>query len=397
MNRIIIFSTNYFPNVGGAEIAIKEITDRLGEQYEFDMITPRYSREHKSMEMIGNITVHRVGLGSLFGKFGIPVFGTLKALVLHRKQNYDLIWSMMASQASVSASFFKMVKQIPLILTLQEGDEEKHLMRFVGGSVLLYKVFIRPWYTLVFKHADRITTISTYLKNRAQEENSVVSIDVIPNGVDVDRFSKQLTDEEKRRTRDELRLQESDTLLIHTGRLVEKNALDVVINSLPLLPDTVHFLTLGDGHLRDELMEIAQSVGVASRVHFIPSVDHEKLIEYQASADIFIRPSRSEGMGNSFVEAMVARIPVIGTRAGGIADFLFGKDKEDNHTQTGFVVRVDRPDDVAQQVKYIISHKDDVRKVIDRAFELVSRDYNWDSIAKKMVNVAFDPLLRARS
>ena len=37
--RIVIFSTAYYPLVGGAEVAIKEITDRLGGEWEFEMIT----------------------------------------------------------------------------------------------------------------------------------------------------------------------------------------------------------------------------------------------------------------------------------------------------------------------------------------------------------------------
>jgi glycosyltransferase involved in cell wall biosynthesis len=51
--------------------------------------------------------------------------------------------------------------------------------------------------------------------------------------------------------------------------------------------------------------------------------DKKEMIELLHKADVFIRPSRSEGLGNSFLEAMAAGLPIIGTEVGGIPDFLF--------------------------------------------------------------------------
>jgi len=66
MKRILIFSLAYTPYVGGAEIAIKETTTRLGfaeyrGEYLFDMITLRFDRNLPKVERIGNVTIHRIG------------------------------------------------------------------------------------------------------------------------------------------------------------------------------------------------------------------------------------------------------------------------------------------------------------------------------------------------
>ena len=90
---------------------------------------------------------------------------------------------------------------------------------------------------------------------------------------------------------------------------------------------------------------------------------------------MFVRPSRFEGFGSSFIEAMAAGIPVIGTPVGGITDFLF-----DN--QTGFLVPVDDPKSLAQKIKYIHDH--DVKKIVKAARKLVKEKYNWDIIAEKV-------------
>ena len=62
MKRILIYSTAYYPFVGGAEVAIKEITDRLTD-YQFDLITTQMDMKLPRTEKIGNVSVYRVGLG----------------------------------------------------------------------------------------------------------------------------------------------------------------------------------------------------------------------------------------------------------------------------------------------------------------------------------------------
>jgi len=80
MKKILIFSTAYFPFVGGAEVAVKEITDRV-ENIKFDMITARMDRKLPRIERIGNIEVHRVGIGcKTIDKFLLLFFGLKKVL-----------------------------------------------------------------------------------------------------------------------------------------------------------------------------------------------------------------------------------------------------------------------------------------------------------------------------
>ncbi|MEK7494227.1 MAG: hypothetical protein AAB630_03680, partial [Patescibacteria group bacterium] len=58
--RILIFSLAYLPYAGGAELALQQITDRIGD-IEFDLIALRFDRNLPRVERIGNITVYRVG------------------------------------------------------------------------------------------------------------------------------------------------------------------------------------------------------------------------------------------------------------------------------------------------------------------------------------------------
>ena len=99
-------------------------------------------------------------------------------------------------------------------------------------------------------------------------------------------------------------------------------------------------------------------------------------------ADIFIRPSLSEGFGNSFIEAMAAGLPVIATPVGGIVDFL-------ESGSTGLFCEVHNPQSIAKQVEWLIADELLRKRIILNANSMVRERYQWDLIAKEMKNKVF--------
>ena len=163
----------------------------------------------------------------------------------------------------------------------------------------------------------------------------------------------------------------------------------------PLLPENVRFIVVGIGPR--PLAETARAgVQVAERVRFVGEVANQEIPKYLHASDIFIRPSRSEGMGNSFVEAFAAGLPVIGTQEGGIADFLFDEKRNTDKPITGWAVDTDSPEQVAQAVKDIMEHPEKVRAVIATARALAAEKYDWDIIARDMREKVFLPLFGVR-
>ena len=367
--KIAVFSTAYYPFVGGAEVAIKEIVARSPKD-EWHIITALRDKKLPRTESLFGATVHRVGVGaSSLDKFLLPFFGTAKALSLHRGRPFDRIWSMMASQASVAAAFFKILSRVPLVLTLQEGDEEEYLKRYVGGSDFLYKILVRPWYRLVFKKADEVTVISRYLGSRARAVDVWAPITVIPNGVDLTFF----TPASRKKKRDEI-------ILFTTSRLVEKNGNEHVIRALPLLPGNVIFWLVGHGPLESELKELARSLGVEKRVIFFGHPGHEAIRDKMHEADIFVRPSLSEGLGISFLEAMAAKVPLVATMVGGIPDFL-------TPDVTGVACLPKDPVSVAAAIQKLIDNPELAHRVAENAYLLAHDRYDWNKIAPKMHDI----------
>jgi glycosyltransferase involved in cell wall biosynthesis len=372
--KIITFSTNYLPHLGGAELALKEITDRI-DDCEFTLITARLEGDRPSKEKIGSVQIYRIGFGSRIDVYLLAVFGWVKALYFNWQKGFDLCWSMMASQGSIAAAVFGWTTGTPLVLTLQEGNEEQHLKRYVGGSDLLFRTFIRPIHRFVFHIADHITAISSHLSKRAKRVVSDTAMTIIPNGVDLDAFDCEFAEKETNKLRSQY-ADKSDVLVISTSRLAKKNAVGDLIASLTHLPEKYKLLVLGEGERRKALEKKVRELNLKKQVFLPGPVAFAEIPRYLHAADVFCRPSLSEGMGNSFIEAMATKTPVVATPVGGILDFL-------EHEKTGLFAEVENPKSIAKQIQRLQENSDLRNTVVENAYTMVTERYNWDTIAKK--------------
>jgi glycosyltransferase involved in cell wall biosynthesis len=374
VKKILIFSTAYLPLIGGAEIAVKETTDRLGGNFIFDLICARIKKELPAQEKIGNINVFRLGCGcGKLDKFLLPWRGAALATKLHAEQKYDLIWAIMASFGGLAALFFKNKNsQVPYLLTLQEGDSPEHIRaraRWLG-----------PYWRQMFQRADYLTAISNYLVDFGKQQGATSPIEVVPNGVDLELFSAQYPDSDLDILRKKLNKAPGEKFIIHTGRLTKKNAVSDIILTLQYLSDNIKLLLLGSGEDEEDLKRLIRETNVAGRVFFLGSLSHSEVAKYLKISDVFVRPSLSEGLGNSFLEAMAAGLPVIGTPAGGIPDFL--KDGE-----TGLFCEVNNPKSIAEKINLLFSDEALRQKLIENGKKTVVENYDWDKIAAQMKRI----------
>lgn len=376
--RILIFSLAYYPLVGGAEIAIKEITDRTTD-FDFDMVTKRFDKSTKSSEKIGNVYVYRINSSKIF----FPINAYLFARKLHNKNHYDGIWGMMAAHAGAAAMFFKYsFPKVPYVLTLQEGIPIERIKK------LMRPIF--PLFKQIFLKADVIQVISSFLGKFADSIGYKGRVVVVPNGVNSTLFSKVSNPQQLAKLEERLNKKENQVFLVTTSRLAEKNALDDVIKALPLLSENIKFLILGVGPLEKNLKDLVKTLKLEDRVLFAGFVKYEDIPLYLHASDIFIRPSLSEGMGNSFIEAMAAGLPVIATPVGGITDFLFDPDKNPEVLPTGLFCEVKNPESIAKQVMRLIENKELKNEIITNAKMLASQKYDWNLVVKIMRTKVFN-------
>ena len=379
-NIIGVFSLAFAPFVGGAEIALQEIIKR-SPKYRFICFTCRFDASVPREESYDNIQIFRVGHGQgfykgTFQKAQYIWYAWRRAEKAHKKDPFIAIWAMMASYAGMAALLFKIRHpHVPFLLTLQEGESEAYILKRVR--------YFYPLWKIIFKRADRIQVISRHLKEFAIRHGATCPIDIIPNGVDVKKFS----------TRDgsvlggkvkSLRLKgydrENPFTIITTSRLVYKNGIDILIHACAQLPITNYVLRIvGQGPDEGELKELVAEYGLTERIVFEGHIPYEEIPLYLSQSDIFVRASRSEGLGNSFIEAMAVGLPVIGTNVGGIPDII-------ENEKNGLLIPLENRDALVSAIERL---REDMvlRSKLGSEGRRTAEKYDWNIISERMQEV----------
>lgn len=385
--NIAVFSLAFSPFEGGAEIAVREVIKRQ-KGLNFTVFTYKFDRRWLSCESKDNLGIFRLGGGGnsqYYGRIIDKIFYIFsawrKAEQLHQEKRFQLVWAIMASYGGLAALLFKMRHpRIPFLLTVQEGDSEKHLFFGKGGLVGLGS-------RLIFKNADYIQVISYFLRDFAKKRGARCPIEVVPNGVDWELFNTAYRVSEIKAVRDNLGLKD-DYVILTASRLVFKNGIDTLIEAVAKFKEkrpNVKCLVIGDGPEREKLKSKSRKLKVLNNIIFLGQIPQKDLPVYFRIADVFVRPSRSEGLGNAFLEAMAAGVPVIGTPVGGIVDFLI-------EGETGFLVPADNPDELANKLSFVFNNPVLRGRTIQNSRQLIQQAYTWDKIALLFRNI-FDRLI----
>lgn len=171
---------------------------------------------------------------------------------------------------------------------------------------------------LVVHAADRIIVNAELLRpnGRAGERT-----DVIPSGVDTDRFQPTV---DRAAAKSALGLDPQAPVVGTVGRLEPRKGTATLIAAVAALRAAgrhdVSAVVVGDGPLREALAADADRLGIASQVRLVG--DRADVRDVLAALDVFVLPSRTEGMSNALLEAMAMALPVVATAVGGTPEVV---------------------------------------------------------------------------
>jgi len=179
---------------------------------------------------------------------------------------------------------------------------------------------------LVFRSAKRVICISEHVREQVLEGTGrSCRTSVVYNGVNTDLFSP----------RDETDSNEMSVLSM--GTLIPIKGHDVLIRAVASLASDFSELRLkiiGEGVERSHLAKLVQDLGIKERVTFVGRQSRQQVAAAMRDCTVFALPSRYEGLGCVYLEAMSVGKPVVGCRGQGIAEII-------QHGSNGFLVGAD--------------------------------------------------------
>lgn len=195
-----------------------------------------------------------------------------------------------------------------------------HLWKRTNWQLHLYALLD----ALALQCVQQVVAVSQPIAGEMQRVGVPASrITVIPNGLDPAPFLASDNPTTRRNSRLALGLEDHHVVLAAIGSLTEEKGFDLLLASLPALraltPD-LKLLVIGDGPLRNELMQRAARLGVEEPVRFLGR--RRDVPDLLACADIFVLPSRREGLPMVLLEAMAAGKAIVATAVGEVPTVL---------------------------------------------------------------------------
>lgn len=234
-----------------------------------------------------------------------------------------------------------------------------------------------------FRSAHKVVANSLAVKNYLIDQGvSERKIEVIYNGLDLERFEAQITDREK--ICKELNLPVAEKIKFIT---LVANLRHTVKNQPMLLraaqkvtsefPET-HFVLAGEGELRGSLEELTDELKISQNVHFIGRCT--KVPEILSISYACVLTSFNEGFSNSILEYMAAGKPVVATNVGGASEAII-------ENETGFLVESDDDVTLAERLIFLLKNFRKAQKLGQNGRRIVEEKYSLKTQLNKTLEL----------
>ncbi len=300
-------------------------------------------------------------------------------IIVRQKRRFDVIYRRdhLFNSEYLLAKFFRIpvVKEVNGIMVDEVETTER------AGKVALRIIDRIDRFNL--PKADKIIVVTSKLKEVLQENYGVPSdkITVIQNGADTDLFKPM----DVKKAREELGLNQNYKYVCFMGAFYAWQGIDHIIRSAPLVLQKCHgtrFLIVGDGPIKQELINLAEQVGVSDKIMFTGMVSHQEVPLYINASDVCVLPKVVARSGLSplkLYEYMACGKPVVATRVSGL-DIL-------EECRAGLLMNPEDYQEFANAVTMLLKNRELRRELGKNGRQYVVENQSWESVAQRVANV----------
>lgn len=365
--RILVINSEYPPIGGGAGNASANVARCLAALGHQVTVATAHFGDLPRQETKDGVTVHRIPAlrrkqdrSGALEQLAFIASASFWTLNWSRQNRPNATLAFFGMPSGAVAWLLKVVYKIPYIVSLRGGD----VPGFRPYDFKTFHKLIGPFLRVIWHGASAVIANSQGLRALARAFDSSIEIPIIPNGVDGSRFDAGQRDWSAPR-------------LLSAGRVVYQKGLDLGLRALAQLKDLDwHWSIAGDGPQMEPLQSLARELGIGERVTFLGWQSKEDLARAYQQANLFLFPSRHEGMPNAVLEAMSSGLPVVATRIAGSEELVLDG-------ETGLLVPSEDVDALRDALRKILSDAA-LREKMGAASRLrVEREYSWESVARQ--------------
>jgi glycosyltransferase involved in cell wall biosynthesis len=372
-----------FPPIGGGAgyallALLKQYADR--DYMKVDVLTSSPKPGTFAEKFSDNIAIYKVGLHKknlhMWRKLEV-IEWLAKAKFFYskmlRENDYDLVHAFFGFPTGWLC--YRSAKKLPYIISLRGSDVPGQHARLKLDYKILGPILFKP----IWRNAAILVACSEGLKRRALHFLPSVSIDVIPNGVDLDRIKPEDGRRKTEGRNSVLCPLSSDRLrLLTVGRLSVTKRVEILIDTVKILHKDgykMHFTIVGGGGLEKKLRQIVLEEKLSDIIEITGRIEAEKMPQLYRQNDIFVSASMQEGMSNAMLEAMASGLPIVTTPCEGVEELI---------VDNGIVVESSHSAYIAAAIKKLIQNRQ-TYCVFSAASRKRAKLFSWSSVADQYI------------
>ncbi len=265
----------------------------------------------------------------------------------------------------------KHVFRIPLVATIHSTEMGRR-----NGLHTDYERMIHQTERWLAHESWRVICCSQYMSEQVRWAYGLTHdrVKVIPNGVDSSVYEQEF---ERTVFRKRFAAPE-EKIVLFVGRLVYEKGAQTLVGAMPKILSRVNakFVVVGEGGMKDALMQQVKNMRLAHRIVFTGFLDEESLRKLYQIADVCVVPSLYEPFGITALEAMAAKTPLVASNSGGLSEIV-------EHDLTGTRVHAGNADSVAWGVTKVLLDSGYANWIRHNAYQKALEVYDWTKIAKE--------------
>jgi glycosyltransferase involved in cell wall biosynthesis len=376
--NVVMISYYYLPEYSGAAKQMGRLIDQLAPfGVKFTVVSAQLDPDWALSERIGNTRIIRIPPGRKRSilSFWRGIATTLFAL----RSETDLVLLNGLKPAHGFAAWIAHRLKIPSIgrLSIAESDISFQQQGRLFGR-------LNFWF---LSHADHFIAISSVLKKELVRQGlSAERCHTIVNGVDT-RLFPPVSGSSRSASRGKIGIGD-EIVILFVGVIDYRKGVDILLQAFQPIatryPKT-KLLLVGPKNRDDakagyygKIKSLVVDLAIGDRVDFRPYADD--VAAYYHAADIFVLPSRQEGMANVVLEAMACGTPVIATRISGTEDII----QDDSQ---GVRIAVEAVAELTQAMASLIDHPEKRASMGQRAVARIESTFNLKRTAQSYYNL----------
>lgn len=313
--KILVISHEYPPIGGGGANACSYLTRGFAEHgHKVTIVTANYNGlpEREAILGVRIIRVNAKRKHQEHCSFQEMLSFLMKALPvadqLEKNERFDICQIFFGIPSGPVGFYLKKKYHLPYVIRFGGGDIPGFQERFAK----VYRM-IAPAIRLIWKNADTLVANSEGLQQLAYRFYDKKEVKIITNGVDTEYF---VPGDKKGKV----------IKILFVSRLIERKGLQHIIPKLSEIQEKsgqqIRLIIVGDGPYKEELIRITVESDAQDMVCFEGYKNKRDILAYYQDADIFILPSRKEGMPNVVLEAMACGLPIVMTPCEGSRELI---------------------------------------------------------------------------